>query len=366
MEKSAILQLFLKKGTQVDHTTLNILADDPRLLEYLLRLDKDKLPSVITSGVLKTLYLNNVEERTTQKISVEQLSQILTERYEFLQNLLTSRQELKNLISINKINEKIKQFSVIGLVSEINGSLILEDSTGQSSFEVSKELAKFIVEDEVIGLVCERVLNQNKVKDIIYPDISFKKESKQTGSLEKCFFISDIQMDSPTFNKNYYENFLKWVGDEKDLKIFILGGVSSKNKDIEKFSLDLKQYSANSFYEKEIKANPILTGIQNTQILLSHGTYFQHYMKLWGTSIETTIVNLVKKRNLNPILTPTTYNNSFLLKTTPDIIAVAGTNHPTQVNYKGTTIITTGSFDTKPIYWLINLQTRETFKIDFS
>ena len=48
-------------------------------------------------------------------------------------------------------------------------------------------------------------------------------------------------------------------------------------------------------------------------------------------------------------------------------IIVCGHFHtPTQSNYKGTTILSTGSFVTQPVFWLVNLKTREVFKIDFT
>ncbi|MBU5536946.1 MAG: hypothetical protein QW818_02860 [Candidatus Aenigmatarchaeota archaeon] len=360
MEKSTILKLFLNLGLQIDQRALNILSENPDILELVLKTEKESLPTVITGEFLESL-LNKTEE---QKISVEQLSKVANYRYEFIRDLFITQQKLNNLLSINKITDKTKQFSVIGIVSEINDILTLEDVTGQAVFEIDKEQSKYIVEDEVIGLVCERKFGVNEVKQVIYPDIPIKKEISKTQSSEKCFFISDIHLDSPNFNRNYYKNFLSWIKEQKNIHIFAFGDISRKKEDIIKFISDMPQ--STRFYSKADALKPITLNIQNIQILLSPGEHLHHYMNLWNTTLETTIINLLKKRNLNPILTPSSYNNAFLLETIPDIIVFSGVNKATTINYKGITIVTNGSFLTEPIYWLINLQTRETFKIDFS
>ncbi len=361
MDKNNILRTLLNHGTQIDHDALDILAEDPNTLGYILEIG-DNLPSVITTDFLKSLSITAGNQ--TQKTSVTQLSEILNYRYEFLRNVIINKQELANLISINKINEKLKHFSVIGVVSEKNGLLTIEDTTGQTTFTIDKELAKYIVEDEVIGLNCERYGGINKVNSVIYPDIPLKKENNTIKNKESCLFISDIHMDSPEFNITYYENFLNWLQKHKDLKIFVLGGVSSRIEDINKFLVDV--YHPTHFYTENNIKSPSVIQIENLEILLAYDTFLQQYMELWSMQPNTTLINLIKKRNLNPTLTPNSYNNSFLLEKIPDIIVIGGVTKATSTNYKGMTLLTTGSFITEPIYWLIDLQTRETFKIDFS
>lgn len=363
MDKSAILRLFLTHGIQVDQGALEHFINNPNALESVLQSDKSKLPSVITVDFLKTTTPTSDTE-INKKIFINQLSQIVSYRYEFLRKLLETKEELVNLVSINKISEKLKQFSVIGIVLEKGDTATLEDTTGQATFTLDKKMSEFVVEDEVIGLVCEKQHGVNLVKNITYPDIPLNRESKKTENLEKCFFISDIHMDIPTFNKNYYKNLLNWLDEQKNMKIFVLGGIATTNENLSKFLSDIS-HPVYFCFENDTE-NSTTKRIDNIQILLSHDSFLHYYMKLWNTSLDTTIVNLLRKRNLNPVLTPENYNNSFLLEDVPDVIAISGTNKPTLTNYKGTTIITTGSFTTEPIYWLINLQTRETFKIDFS
>lgn len=363
MDKATILKLFLTRGTQIDQGALDFLVNNQSTLETILKLDKTKLPPVITVDFLKSI-LSISSIGIGQEISINQLSQIVNYRYGFLKKILETKEELVNLVSINKISEKMKHFSVIGVVLEKSDTVVLEDTTGQATFILDKEMSKFVVEDEVLGFVCEQQYGVNIVKHIVYPDIPLNRESKKTESSEKCFFVSDIHMDSTTFNKNYYKNLLEWLNKQDNLKIFVLGGISSKKEDTSKFLSDIP-HPAYFWYENNAK-KPTTKQMDDVQLLLSYDSFLQYYMKLWNISIDTTIVNLLRKRNLNPILTPENYNNSFLLEEVPDVIAISGTNKATLTNYKGTTIITTGSFTTEPIYWLINLQTRETFKINFS
>ena len=365
MDKITILKSFLNRGAQLDKGVLDLLATDDNILNQVLKIEENKLPPVITNKFLKSLSPNIKLTEDYKKLSINQLSKIVVDRYEFIKSLLVYRKELVNLISINRISEKIKQFSVIGAVSDINDVLTLEDPTGSDTFIINRELAKTIVEDEIIGIVCERQSGTNDVNYIVYPDIPLKRENNKTESLENYFFISDMNMDSPDFNQNYYKNLINWLKKQKNLKIFILGGVSSRKEDITKLLSDI-HHPVELYSEESITSSPAIIQIENLQILLTHGLFLDHYNKLWGTPPDITIMNLLRKRNLNPILTPWSYNNSFLLADIPDIIVMGGVNKSTSANYKGTTILTNGSFKTEPAYWLINLQTRETFKIDFS
>lgn len=362
MDKPTILRMFLSHGTQVDKDALELLVANQNVLERALNIEKNKLPSVITSEFLKTLSQTALPD---EKISINQLSQVLNHRYEFLRNILADKTELTNLVSINKVSERSKQFSVIGVVVSKTEMLTVEDTTGQAYFLVDKEPAKYIIEDEVIGLVCERHGEANHVKSIVYPDIQLRKETNKSEKLENCIFISDIHMDSQKFNENYYKNLLDWLEEQKNLHIFVIGGISKKRDDITRFLSDI--HKPIQIYSEETSSKSLIsTKVGNIQIAITYGTFLQYYMNLWSASSSTTLLSLIKKRNLNPLITPDFYGNAFLLEDIPDILAVGGTGKAETANYKGTTILTNGSFLTEPIYWLINLQTRETFKTDFS
>lgn len=356
MDRNAIIRTFLSSGTQISKDAFEVLNSKPEILDSLLTMQKEYLPPVITIEFLQTIHT----QPTIQKnISTSDTTQILNYRYEILRNIILENAQLRNLISINKITNKTKDFSVIGIVLAKDTAVTLEDTTSQAEFLFPEEHFTDIVEDEVIGLICEQKNGRNVVKNVIYPDFPLKKENTKTVSAKKCVFISDINLPGVQM---HYERLIAWLKDQKDLVIFFTGGTSGSQ-----ITQAFNNIHPTYFYsEGQIKNSPTHIRIENIDILLTQGSFLQYYSKRWDTETLATIVNLLKKRNLNPVITSENYNNSFLLENTPDIIAIVGTKAATSFNYKGTTIVTTGDFQKEPIYWVINLQTRETFKIDLS
>jgi len=353
MDRLSIIQSFLKHGVQINQGALDILLKDPQTLEKALKIKN--LPSIITTDFLKPIY-HGTEE--TEQLTINSLTQVLNHRYNFLRNILMNKPELVNLISINKIRDKLQQFSVIGSVFEKSEILILEDPTGQGEFKVDKELAKYIVEDEVVGAICERDGNTNKITEIIYPDIPMRRDAKSMKSSQEYIFISNLDITQSYHNEIYFKNFLEWARQHKNIKIIISGNFQ-KTQDFTKFTSSLP-----SNIEIHDERGRIYIG--DMEILLMESTLLKNYMQVLGTNTEETIITLLKKRNLNPTLSPNSYSNSLLLENIPDIIIVEDADIPTTFNYKGITIAISGNFNTQPSYWIINLQTRETLKINFS
>lgn len=376
MERLQLIKLFLNLGIQLDEKALSYLLENPVLVDKILKTHVDQLPPILTydhieefkGGKNNLRILKSYESKKEE--TVFNIIDLLKRRYNFLKDSLLSRVEEFNLVSIKKINEKIKQFSVIGIVLENNEKIILEDTTGLDEFLIDNELGKFIVEDEVIGVVCERKDGLNYVKQVVYPDIPFKKTVNYSKSNRRCIFISDVHMDSSSFKKNAYENFLNWLKNEKETLVIVLGGISKNKKDIDNFLNDIsKNQTIVLSQDENFKNNlndPTLIELENVKIFLSEGKFIENYSNKWKLPPDETLVNLLKKRHLNPIFSKPFDNDAFLLEDIPDIIAVGHTLKPTMVNYKGTTILTSGSFTTEPAYWLVDLRTRETFKIEFS
>lgn len=355
MDKSTIIHLFLKSGAQINSDALEILLKKPQVLEKVLQGDKSNLPTVITTDFLESLS-HDIEN--SDQVTVSDLTQVLSYRYNFVRDILLNRFELVNLVSINKIGDKLKQFSVIGIVFEKDDVLTLEDQTGQGEFEVDKELVKYIVEDEVIGAVCERVKNMNKIIQIVYPDIPLNRETKNTKTRQEYIFISNLNTTQQHPDVTYCKNFLDWAKNNNNIKIIISG----RANDIEYYAKILSDIPSNIEFHQELSK----IKIEDMDIILMDNKILKNYMALWNTTIEETIINLLKKRNLNPILGPESYNNTFLLDTIPDVIIVGDVEKPSATNYKGITIAINGNLIREPIYWIINLQTREALKINFS
>ncbi|MAG50283.1 DNA polymerase II [archaeon] len=157
-------------------------------------------------------------------------------RYESIKKLLMVRQELQNLVSINRLFNKnqIDTVSIIGLVSEKyttkNGNILLkvEDITGFISVLVSKEKKEIfeessnIVEDEIIGIVG---VVRNKLffaNNIIWPDIPMKEFKKSSDEVYAAF-ISDLHIGSKMFLSEDFKKFIKWIkgdlGNQKQKEI---------------------------------------------------------------------------------------------------------------------------------------------------
>ncbi|MBI1978588.1 MAG: hypothetical protein HYS62_00835 [Candidatus Aenigmarchaeota archaeon] len=345
MEKNDILKEFLNQGLQVDSAALDILMDNKKLFEEVLKIGGKGLPTVITKEFLSSL------SPAHEKISVEKLSEIVKYRYMFIKKLLLDKMS-GNVISINKISEKTKDFSVIGLVSTRNGNITLEDATGKDNFKADDESSKNIVEDEVVGLICSRKDGTNHINEIIFPDIPLRRSFTKGELARKAIFISG------TLDKNTYDKLVDKIKIEHNATVFILGGTIPEG--------ELKKFTSNTpytthVYTSTLQNHPVSVEIDTVKLLFLNGHDLDYYRKIW-TDFDTLIINLLKKRNFHPTITPQSYDNRFLVETVPDIIIITDAEDTRDLNYKGTTILTMESIDKKPIYWLINLQTRETFK----
>lgn len=394
MERAKILKLFLQKGHQLDSNSLDFFTNNPNKIKIFLKTIEgtEGIPDIITHGFVKSLLKDRPRievirssERERKTSTVQEHIRHFINRYEKLKEVLVKKPELTKLVSINKLPQRKKEFSLIGMVRQKNeGSIILEDSTGELTihFEnMKKELDK-IVGDEVLGMVCERN-GMVKAKKIIWPDIPLKRKINKTKNETYCLFLSDIHMDDPKFNKKSYAKFLEWINtiDYPNFYIFVLGGISKKKEGVVNFFNDLPKKSFKIFMRDETDPGvdiadlnlftPSLVKIEDSVVMfLCHGSFLGNYVNIWkDSSLEAVMVDLLKKRHMNPTFdfNKKIYEDDpFLLDIIPDIVAFGHFHSPSFLNYKGTTIISTGSFISKPIYWVINLETRETIKMDFT
>jgi len=387
MEKQDIVKMFLEKGLQIDPQSLEYLYNNQECINSLIEKLIENNITIVTLDTIKPFLTEDVIivkefKGKPRKISVEDVIKMLRERYEKISQILSRRFELINPISIGKITRKVKNFSLICLVRDKNlekCSLVVEDGTGETEvfFEKSSEDFRLIVPDEVIGVVCENVDNTIFVKKVVYPDIPFRKDVNRAGEDVYCLFLSNFCLDSDKLNEKYFQNFLGWLERQKykNILIFILGGISSNGDDVEKllknFPSNIKVYLLKSEKDADHKRfdfeDPVLIKVKGLIILLSHGEIFQKYSKILEIPIEQTCVVLLRKRHLDPIVEMgKTFEDAYLLETVPDIIACGSSTQPSCLNYKNTTIISCGNFIENPVFWMINLRTREIFKIDFS
>jgi len=173
MEKQDIIRKFLTKGIMLDEAMLNKLYNNPQSIETTL--ENLSLGKTTQQPLIE---VRPFSQYNREEITPNSLIQMLQQRYSKIQNLI-ERQLPDNLISLNKISPNTSEFSLIVMIRENNGNtLVIEDSTGEATVSLSKELsdkAKFLVEDEIVGLVCKQE-EGIQAEQIIWPDIPLVKE----------------------------------------------------------------------------------------------------------------------------------------------------------------------------------------------
>ncbi|MFP4402975.1 MAG: DNA-directed DNA polymerase II small subunit [Nanoarchaeota archaeon] len=201
----------------------NITKPYESMVKFLLK-EKDKINDE-TSSNLYPLEVISSYEKEIKKKSIDNFIHYFNHRYKELEKMLSLRQELTNLTSISRIKSKKDKENValIAMVYEktitSNNNIILkvEDLTGQVNVLVSKnnpdvfEIAKDIVDDEVIAItgVCgDNIVFSNNV---IFPDIPLTKEIKKHPEEIYAVFLSDLHIGSNTFMEKEFNKFIEWI-----------------------------------------------------------------------------------------------------------------------------------------------------------
>lgn len=151
-------------------------------------------------------------------------------RFQNTLNILRSRQELSNIMSISRLKSKNQneKVALIGMILEKtftkkdNIILTLEDKTGKFTVIIRKDeqnldlynIGKDLQLDEIIG-VTGTLLNQAVFADtIIFPDVPISNELKKQPEEEYAVFIGDQHFGSKVFMKESFEKFVKWLNGE--------------------------------------------------------------------------------------------------------------------------------------------------------
>ncbi len=149
-------------------------------------------------------------------------------RYEFLRKIVASRQEMQNVISINRTSskERNEKVALIGLVYDKritkkgNTMITLEDTTGtiRVVFDPNKARGiEYLCLDELIGVVGTVNENFMYATDIIFPDIPEKTNVKKFNEEVCAAFISDVHVGSTWFIEDRFLELIDWLnGNHKD------------------------------------------------------------------------------------------------------------------------------------------------------
>ena len=392
MDRSDIVRAFLTAGHQLGADALRFFEANPEKVKEFLNLSAGRQEkSTVTmetvnntlSGISPRVRVLKSFSAKQRQTSVDEVSNQLARRYQRTMEILEKKPELVNLISINRVSQQTKRFSMIAMVKEISRgdrSLVVEDPTGTTSVYIGDEAVgdfSYLLEDEVIGVVCDNEeSSENRAVKIVFPDIPLSTKIAVSGEDVLCMFVSDIHMDDPGFMQHSLEKLSDYAKKIKqEAIVFVLGDVSKDDDKVKKFAEIFPENFSIMFLRGELETgrdnflpDPVVVEVCGVRMFLSHGGMFAKYFEKFKTSPEMMMLQMIKKRHISP----TFRNNAGLddeklfIEQPADIFAIGHFHEPRTINYKGVTIFSLGSFVTQPIFWAVNLKTRESIKIDLT
>lgn len=339
MEEKEIVKLFLSHGFQLSQNTIPLIEKNPeKILSEIEKLNPR--PFIVTKDHLNRFVDKKEEERTPQikflkkfffekkELKTEDYIEHFTKIYEELKDILLKKPKLTKLISINKITDETKEFSLISSVRDKGmNNLLVEDVTGETHVffdEGTKKEFDYIELDDVLGFICKKEDEKIYIKNIIYPEVSVTRKINKTIKEARIFYIFKPSfLDDKEFGKLI--NVLR--NTKKTDPIFVFGDWEDRET--------LKEFD-NVFLILQ-DSQPCLFEIEDVKIL--------------GLPAKNSFENIIDKRliKIDGLL------NIFSIKEIPDII-LSSNKETYSKNYKGVTII---SNKDQQKYFAINLKSRE-------
>ena len=380
-----IIRRFLEKGMSLDKFSLQFFSEHPeKIQEFFEKIETmEKKPVFVTKKEIFEILTEKKltwdfeeikkEEKRKNKVSIGDVENFMVERYERFRNFFTRRLDIINPVSINRIGNS-KKFSIIGMVRKIDedaGVVILEDLTGEIEVHLDEKKIKSLVEDEVIAILCEKDHEVKGLK-IFWPDVPIKKKIVKSSSKSACFFISNLYL----WEKDVWKDLVKKIEEMKFEKkyIFLMERVFDHEKKIEEY---LEEFGPNCFLVgvgeeyfgvKGIHASqpPSFFRVEGLKILVTDYGTISELVERWKGDGVSILLNLLKKRHLNPIfdLRKMFLEEKYFLKEVPDLFVASYIGKPGFMNYKGVTLIANGSMKEEPIFFGVDLSTREIIKVE--
>lgn len=341
MERANIIKKFLNSGLQLDKSALDYFESNEKDVDPFLEKSKSakSVPRIVTSqAIQKILNCPNaqIDIKITElgvpkkRISVSDMVKSLSNKYNLLKTILEKRNAMEKLISINKISQNTKEFSVICMISSADEGLITaDDMTGEITFSAGNK--EKILPGDVIGVACEQKEGTFLAREIIWPDIPLNREVVKSKKKINCSFIG------VNFDGNVDTEIAFVFGHQREPK-----PAQAATKIV---FLDEEQNGA---------CKPPLTAeVDGINIAVLSQEITKRYEGYWNGADMAK--NLLKRRNIDPL---ENCDGQFVLVDPPDIMAFSADSAEIS-NYKGTTIISVpknGGYN-------IDLSTREVKKL---
>jgi DNA polymerase II small subunit/DNA polymerase delta subunit B len=376
MDKKEIVDLFLQEGYFLEEKALDFLFENQEKINLVLEKARKTRENLISLDMVNSFFekisieiLKEYKKKEKNKISTEDLHNHELEKFNKLKGILEENKDLTKLISVSKITNQLREFSLIVNLVEKNKeskSLVVEDLTGSTTIYFTSEKFEKINPGDVVGVKCKWEGEKILATELIYPDVPLRKDITRTYEDVNCLFISNPFTNNENLDEESYEKFVEWVKKQQveNFFIFILGDFSTRKEKITEF---LNILPKNSFKvivgdgNNEIQGadmvvnDPCILRVGKVNILLLN-LKFQPHINSKEFLLET-----LKKRYMKLGLI-----DIFVIDPIPDLFICSGLEEVVEFNYKGITFLSIGNFISQPIFWMINLATRETIKIDFS
>lgn len=380
MEKREILEKILNHGFQITPKALDMICSEEetdKLIYYLKTLIE--APPVVNEEIVSKILgsrLKVTKERpkppNKKKITVADTINYNTKRYEILKKIL-SKSVLESPISINKITNKKTKFpliAMIGMVNEDKKTILVDDTTDNLELHMGGSTFGGLLEGDVLFFNCKKNGEIIRIVDMRWPDIPLKKVIKRTSKEIKCVFFgvggplaSSIQHKLTTSLNELDGELYLFVFDNsltdanlKTISKFVHG---LSNEGIKKTVL-ITRHKSNFPSDATYVVPPAVININGVTILVG-GPEMEKYRPIFkDDTSESVMLRMLKRRDLNPAFSSDWFGDGseYIIEDVPDIFVSSFVGTPGSMNYKGTTLISTGDCGRDCVCWVANLKSR--------
>src|SRR3989338_7532046 len=349
-----------------------------------------------------------------QKRSVDDFTNHFRKRFEILSNILKTRQELKEVISLYRLNGKKdhERICVIGMIIEKrvtkNDNILIriEDFTGEIVAIINKNNSKIFLEAK--DLCDDEIKNFLKW---VNGDYGSEEQKNIAKKLKYLFIGGDLVEGVGIYSGQENDLIIKDIYKQYDYFTQLIKKISNHVQIIicpgnhDALRLTEQQPAIGKDYCKDLiemnnvymVSNPALVNIHSNanfsgfDVLLYHGTSFNYYMdsvdsirQNGGTTRADLIMQyLMKRRHLAPTHIATSYipnpnTDSLVIDKVPDFLLTGHIHRLSVSNYRNVSLINAscwvGQTDFQEKVGLIpepckvvvvNLQTRDTKVLNF-
>ncbi len=368
MDKEEILMLFMNSKLQLDRESLQYIYDNQpskeMLSEIMEKVRKDGKLTVALKDIADHKPAERIRIIRTHipippEISVDDVIQDRIRTYDAIRTILQYRLDLVNIISINKINENVKKFSLIAEIVDLDNrskSATLQDNTGTlnvSLYNLEESKLEQIGKSDILGFLCENDRSV-KVMNIVNPDIPLFKDRKKPGKSTGMLFFNNL---SKILKKYSTEDIISNLPKKYD-RLYIFGFEDPAAK-MPSTELPPNTYLATitNSGTKDVIEKVALVSTEGANLLLLHKDTISP-----KESPANQMTGLLKKRIIAYQKIKDTPVLPFIIDPVPDIF-VSNLGGDSQSNYKNTVLLSIGENSEENIFWLIDLESYESLKV---